>query len=865
VLTAATNAGFALLTGFLFLLLLASCGDGKERDEPAPGVSLDLARLRSAGIADLSYRIHFDIPDALDAPVRGKVIISLQLPGGETDLILDFKQPAAHVLSVFANGSSADWRASNGHLIVPGAALHQGLNEIVIQFLAGNEPLNRHTDYLYTLFVPDRASAAFPCFDQPDLKGRYRLTLEVPESWTAVANAPALSVEALAAARCRFTFSETPPLSTYFFSFAAGVFEVEEGDWRDRKLRFYHRETDRSRVERNLSAIFQLHATALDWLEEYTGIALPFDKFDFIAIPAFQFSGMEHPGAVLYRDSRLFLDASATQAEILDRASLIAHETAHMWFGDLVTMRWFDDVWTKEVFANFMAAKIVNPSFPEIDHDLRFFLAHYPAAYEIDRTEGTHPIRQPLENMNEAASLYGAIIYQKAPIVMRQLEFLIGDDALRSGLRDYLRSFAFSNATWPDLVAILDRKTDADLQAWSRNWVEREGRPHIEIGVADKNALKVRQRDPLGRGLVWPQKITPLIGRAGAWRSFELLLTDSEAGLELNETLPDPAFILPDAAGVGYGLFRLDPASREHLIGHSQSLPSALSRACAWLHLYEAMLEGDVKPRLMSRAALDLLRVEKEELNVTFLLRSVTQIYWGFLSPAEREVLAPELENVLWDLLHRAPSPTLKSTLFKGFTSIALTRQAEERLHQVWADELRVPGLSLAEQDYMRLAWELAVRRVDEYEELLNRQQDRIENPDRRKEFAFVRPAVSSDSRREGFFLSLQDPENRKHEPWVLQALSYLHHPLHARGTVKYIRPGLDMLGEVQQTGDIFFPKGWLDSILSGHASPEAAAEVRGFLAEHPAYSPRLKGKILQSADLLFRKARIAEATARPR
>jgi aminopeptidase N len=838
----------------MLLLLMTSCADGKE-DIEAPGVSLRLAELRAGTISDLSYRLHFEIPEAPDTPVPGQAAITLELADASRNLILDFKQPASQVLSVLVNGGPVEWRSAKGHLIFPSKALRRGRNEIVLEFVAGSEPLNRHDDYLYTLFVPDRASEAFPCFDQPDLKARYQLTLDVPERWTAVANAPVLSTEAFGDHRRRFSFQETQPLSTYFFSFAAGVFEVEKGEWKEREMLFHHRETDRARVERNLAAIFELHGKALDWLEEYTGIAYPFEKFDFIAIPAFQFSGMEHPGAILYRDSRLFLDASATQTEILDRASLIAHETAHMWFGDLVTMRWFDDVWTKEVFANFMAAKIVNPSFPEIDHDLRFYLTHYPAAYEIDRTEGTHPIRQPLENMNEAASLYGAIIYQKAPIVMRQLEFLIGEEALRSGLQEYLRSFAFGNATWPDLVTILDRRTDTDLQTWSRNWVEREGRPHVEIR-RDAASLKVLQNDPLGRGLVWPQKITPLIGTDGASRSFELMLTGSTARLQTGEG-SDPAFILPDAAGIGYGYFQLDDSSREYLIRHARLLSTPVSRACAWQSLYEAMLEGEVEPRLLSRTTLDLLSSEPEELNVGFHVRSLTQLYWGFLSPAERESLAPEMEGVLWGLMTAASSPSLKSTLFRGFTAISQTGQALERLHRVWEGTLEVPGLSLAEQDYMRLAWELAVRRVDGYEELLDRQQDRIENPDRRREFAFVRSAVSTDSRRDAFFQSLRVPENRRHEPWVLQALSYLHHPLHAPATVKHIGPALDMLEEIQATGDIFFPKGWLDATLSGHVSAEAAEEVRRFLSEHPAYPPRLKGKLLQSADLLFRRARI--------
>ena len=163
------------------------------------------------------------------------------------------------------------------------------------------------------------------------------------------------------------------------------------------------------------------HAQALEWMEEYTGIDYPFQKFDFVLVPDFQYGGMEHPGSIFYRDSRLMLDPSATQNQLLSRAAVIAHETAHMWFGDLVTMRWFDDVWTKEVFANFFSAKIIEPSFTEIDHELRFLTEHYPSAYRIDRSRGANPISQPLSNLEFAGSLYGPIIYQKAPILMRHL------------------------------------------------------------------------------------------------------------------------------------------------------------------------------------------------------------------------------------------------------------------------------------------------------------------------------------------------------------------------------------------------------------------------------------------------------------
>ena len=279
----------------------------------------------------------------------------------------------------------------------------------------------------------------------------------------------------------------------------------------------FHRETDAAKVARNRDAIFDLHAASLEWLERYTGIAYPFGKFDFLLVPSFQFGGMEHAGAIFYNAAGLLLDQSATQNQLLGRASVIAHETSHMWFGDLVTMRWFNDVWMKEVFANFMAAKIVNPSFPEINHELRFLLTYYPAAYEVDRTAGTNAIRQRLDNLDEAGTLYGAIIYQKAPIVMRQLEMILGEDGFRDGLREYLGAHSFANATWADLIRVLDARTPEDLETWSHAWIEEAGRPVIttDLRVEDGRIARLAlvQRDPAPRrGLVWTERMQMALG-----------------------------------------------------------------------------------------------------------------------------------------------------------------------------------------------------------------------------------------------------------------------------------------------------------------------------------------------------------------
>ncbi len=721
-----------------------------------------------------------------------------------------------------------------------------------------------------------------PVFDQPDLKGRYQLTLEVPPGWKAVANGPLLEATTLDDGGTRFEFGQTQPISTYLFAFAAGRFEVEEAERAGRTLRMYHRETDNQKVARNLDAIFDLHGTALSWLEEYTGITYPFDKFDFVAVPSFQYSGMEHPGSILYRASSLFLDESATQNQKLGRASLIAHETAHMWFGDLVTMRWFNDVWMKEVFANFMAAKIVNPSFPEVDHDLRFLLAHYPAAYAIDRTEGANPIRQELDNLAEAGTLYGAIIYQKAPIVMRHLELLVGEEPLRDGLREYLAAYSFSNAGWPGLIEILDRRSADDLAEWSRVWVEEHGRPTVEmevkLQVEDRDdveerpatRLTLRQIDPWDRGLLWNQRLQVLFGAPPgsdtATKGVAAVHMDRpQVRLEgvLDGNLG--AYILANGQGIGYGYFQLTETTRGYLIGRLPEIEEPMTRAVAWLSLWDEMLEGNVA----ASAILDLiarwLEVEEVELLVSEALGDLRTVYWRFLDDAARQEAAARLEPLLWSRLESTSDASLKSTYLRAYGSIARSDEAVGKIRELWAGDLEIDGLTLSEPDFIGIAHGLAVREVEDWESILDTQAERIENPDRRVRFEFVRPALSADPAvRDAFFESLGDLENRSHEPWVLEALSFLHHPLRAAHAERYILPSLELLEEIQTTGDIFFPKRWLDSTLGGHRSEAASLMVRDFLASRPDYPARLRGKILQSADMLFRAARLESARQEP-
>ncbi len=817
---------------------LLSCGRGAPAVEE--GVSLSLAGYRAQQLSDIRYDISFSIPESLEERVPGSETITFKLKNGGP-LQLDFREEGA-VLGLRVNGLDCpvDWR--DEHIIIAARHLRKGENTVELTFLAGDRSLNRNEDYLYSLFVPDRARTVFPCFDQPDLKGRFSLSLEVPAGWEAVANGPVCSTE-LSGDRKTVSFRETPPLSTYLFAFAAGKWQKETRERNGKPLSVFYRETDPFKLAQ-LDDIFSQVFQSLDWLEDYTGIPCPFEKYDFIIVPGFQFGGMEHPGAILFNDKRMFPGASPTTTEKLSRIELIAHETSHLWFGDAVTMRWFNDVWTKEVFANYFCAKISTPLFPDVNVPLRDFKNFNITAYSEDRTAGTNAIRRDLPNLSSAGLIYGNIVYDKAPVVMRMLADMLGEQTFRDGIREYLRTYMFGNADWNDLIAILDRHTDMDLRSWSSVWVEEKGMPAVSY-VRDGRLLSVRQEDPLGRCLVWPQNVS--FGGADGETVLTVWSNAAEVSVELPDACPDVLFPDPDA--LSYGWFKLDPETAEAVMAALPSIPRAEMR----LSLLAALYEGTVRGELASEPFAAVL--EKELFSESDPLVSAAATTYLKTISVHGPLAGSEL---LEAMLHKLASDTevpeeIRLTALRSLFEVFRTEEVRTELWEVFRDGKGYKGLVLGVRDYITLAYELAIRMPDSYDTIRSIQESRIENPDLLREFHFVYRATAPDKEsRDALFASLLEPSNRAVEPWAAAALGYLNHPLRQEESLPYIYPGLQELQEIQRTGDIFFPKNWCVNLLRGHSSAEAAGEVERFLSDHPCFPGLLKDKLLQAADHLL-------------
>ncbi|WP_080057982.1 M1 family metallopeptidase [Spirosoma aerolatum] len=847
--------------GITALLLLAMLGSQQpalsQSKTVETGVSQTLAKARKQTISNVAYALKFDIPAQKNQPIPATESISFNWAKNAAPLQLDFKEKRTQVQTVSVNSVAIPIVFESEHLLISTAYLKPGANTVFIQFTAGNLSLNRNDEYLYTLLVPDRARTVFPCFDQPDLKAKFQLSLTIPSRWQAMTNA-AVHDSTVAGDRKTINFRQSEVIPTYLFSFVAGKFTSISRTLDRRPMTLFHRETDTTKIRLSLDPIFKLHADALNFLEDYTQIPYPFQKFDFVAVPDFQYGGMEHVGAIDYRLSSLFLDNGATRDQKLSRATLIAHETAHMWFGDLVTMRWFNDVWLKEVFANFMADKITEVSSPEANYDLQFVVDHFPAAYAVDRTEGANPIGQPLANLQEAGTLYGGIIYHKAPIMMRQLERLMGKTALRDGLRDYLKKYSFGNATWSDLISILDTHTPANLQAWNKVWVNETGRPKFSYQLDSKggtiNQFVISQQGEDGSNRFWPQSFE--IAFVYPDHREELTVHMDKPQVVLNEALGKrtPLFVTFNSSGQGYGIFPVDTATAVHL----EFTKNPVTRAATYINLYENMVSGQgISPEQLAFGYQNMLRIESEELNLRLITSQLSDVFWNFTRPEKRPTLAASIEQAAWQAMEQEPNPGKKKLLFRLYQNIAFSTDARDRLYAIWRDQKAPSDVTLTEDDYTSLALALAVRDYPA-EGILATQLARIKNPDRKKRLEFMMPALSSNvAERDQFFASLATEANREHEAWVTAALGYLHHPLRTETSAKYLPKSLELLEEIQRTGDIFFPESWLRSTLSSYQTPETGQLIRKFLADRPNYNPRLRAKLLQAADGPFRASKL--------
>ena len=431
--------------------------------------------------------------------------------------------------------------------------------------------------YAATQFEAADARRAFPCFDEPAFKARFALTLNVPADLTAIANGAVLRETPLGDGRKQVQFAETPPISSYLVAYTVGPYEATP------VARTRNGAPVRVCLPRGMAAkgtyARDAHVRSLDYLEAYTAIPYPYGKVDAIGIPDFEAGAMENPGAITYRLTAIAADSErASTSAMKGIFYTAAHELTHMWWGDLVTMAWWDDLWLNESFATFIGYKVVADLVPEWGM-WRDFVATLARPFNLDALESTHPISFEVRNAKQAAERFDVITYWKGAGVVRMIEGFLGADAFRTGVRAYLTRYRESNATADDFWRELSTASGRDVAAIAHAWIKQPGHPLLTFSGTGA-ALRVRQRrfyaDPTvaAADTSWPTPLVIKYGTADGVREARVLVDRAEASIEL----PGCEWFYPNGEGAGFYRFALDDAALARLVPVLQSALTAPER-----------------------------------------------------------------------------------------------------------------------------------------------------------------------------------------------------------------------------------------------------------------------------------------------
>ncbi|OKI91929.1 aminopeptidase [Streptomyces sp. CB01249] len=686
---------------------------------PGTNLTREEAQERARLLTVDAYEIDLDLSGAQEGGTyRSVTVVRFDSAEAGAETFIDLVAPAVHEVEL--NGRALDVAAVFRDSRITLSHLQAGANELKVvadcAYTNTGEGLHRFVDpvdqqaYLYTQFeVPD-ARRVFASFEQPDLKATFRFTVKAPSGWTVISNSPTPEPKDDV-----WSFEPTPRISSYITALIVGpyhsVHSSYEKDGVTVPLGIYCRPSLAEYLDAD--AIFDVTRLGFDWFQEKFDYAYPFAKYDQLFVPEFNAGAMENAGAVTIRDQYVFR-SKVTDAAYEVRAGTILHELAHMWFGDLVTMEWWNDLWLNESFATYCAfacqAYAPGSKWPGIWTGFANFLKSW--AYRQDQLPSTHPIMADIRDLDDVMVNFDGITYAKGASVLKQLVAYVGMDAFFNGVQAYFKAHAFGNTRLSDLLSALEETSGRDLKSWSKAWLETAGinilRPHIETDTNGTiTSFAVRQEAPaLPEGAKGEPTLRPHRIAIGLYdlEDGELVRT---ARIELDvdgELTPVPhllgkrrsAVVLLNDDDLSYAKVRLDEESlrvvTEHLGDFTESLPRALCWASAW----DMTRDGELATRDYLALVLSGIGKESDIGVVQSLHRQVKTAIDLYATPEWREAgLTRWTEATLEQLRAAEPGSDHQLAWAQAFAATARTDEQLDLLGALLDGSQTVKGLAV--------------------------------------------------------------------------------------------------------------------------------------------------------------------------
>ncbi len=676
-------------------------------------------------------KVRYDLDMQLDAEkdfFTGTVKIAFNLKRVPSELNLDFVGGIVNDLTI--NGAVKDAKLHNGFSIsLPTNALKTGANEVVVRYqhpysndgsglYRFQDPVDKRV-YLYTHFEPYDANQLFPGFDQPDLKATYRLTVAAPNDWQVITSVREKSVEDKKDSKL-WQFPESQSFSTYLFSLHAGPYQVWEKDFRI-PLRLFARQSVKDYV--HYQDWFNVTEKGFDFFESYFDEPYPFKKYDQIIVADFNAGAMENVAAVTFSE-RYLVRGKLTQERKIGHANTILHEMAHMWFGNLVTMRWWDDLWLNESFATYMAYQGLAQGM-KVDSAWRdFFRGTKTWAYWEDQAVTTHPITADVKDTDGATANFDGITYGKGASVLRQIDFRLGKNGFRDGVREYFNKYAFQNTSLAEFIDTLAKSSGQDLGDVRQKWLVTAGVNRLQADfVCDKGDIKsltlVQKSDdrfPMLRehhtqvallynedGKVVAKEVTPVVYKSAKTGVGSL------AGKEC------PVAVYPNYGDYDYVHVELDSQSQRALMRQIGAVEEPMLRLMLWKSFYDQMREAQLPLQEFAVMVRESLKTEQNEDVLRLLVKYSSDPLMDYLvalngpNSAEYKQWGNDFAKIYWQRLEQATSGSdLQQMWFDLYVGAASGKDAESHLTGFLKGQKQVAGIEMDQDRRWRIIYRLS-------------------------------------------------------------------------------------------------------------------------------------------------------------
>lgn len=690
---------------------------------PEDNLTHDFARMRKSQVRSVDYELRFTLNKGAET-FSASTIMSVEL--ARTDAPLSIDLLAKSISSVRVNGVAVtDFGSRKGSFDIPAKRLAKKMR-IEIDYTGSYNKEGQGiqsvvdpedgSEYVFTDFEPYYAHNLFPCFDQPDLKATFAVTVDAPTEWKVIGN-ELVKQSTPAEGRTKTVFVTTPRLSTYLFFLGAGPFVEWNDKLDDLPLVIHARKSLAKYVD--APKIFETSKKGLRFFGEYFDTPYPFSKFGMVFIPEFAWGGMENPGAITMNERNIFR-GPVPISRYEGRDELILHEMAHMWFGDLVTMAWWDDLWLNESFASYVSQMAQDRALKSESAWKRFFSTK-TWGYWQDQLVTTHPIETKVLDVRTGKGNFDGITYAKGASALKQLHFFVGEDGFRNGIRSYFKKYSYKNTTRADFVGEIAKASKTDLAAWTKSWLQTAGPNRVltDWTCADGRikTFKVVQRPSISKTL------SPHRTRLGLFRAtdgglepiktHEVAYAKAETPVATLIGTDCPDFVYPNVDDQDYALFALDANSLK--VANSAltgGLESGLLRLMIWSTLAQMVRDTQLPIQEYFSLALAGLDHEADDGLLGILLgrySTIREYYFHYLNNEKRAELAPRLESVVWKRLAKEPAGDSKQMVFFDFyVSIAQTKEALDRLSGFLKGEAIPHGIAIDQDRRWEIVEQLA-------------------------------------------------------------------------------------------------------------------------------------------------------------